>query len=32
MVVVEGRLIEQLHVIEAKRQVALAEAIAALAG
>ncbi len=31
VVVVDGRLIEHLHVIEAKRQVALAEAIAARA-
>jgi hypothetical protein len=30
--VVDGRLIENLHVLEARRQVALAEAIAAMAG
>jgi citrate lyase subunit beta/citryl-CoA lyase len=32
IVVVDGRLVENLHVAEARRQVALAEAIAALAG
>ncbi len=32
VVVVDGRLIENLHVLEAKRQVALAEAIAAMGG
>ena len=32
VVVVDGRLVESLHVIEARRQVQLAEAIAALAG
>jgi citrate lyase subunit beta/citryl-CoA lyase len=32
VVVVDGRLVEHLHVLEAKRQVALAGAIAALAG
>ncbi len=32
VVVVDGRLIENLHVLEAKRQVALAEAIAMMAG
>ncbi len=32
VVLVDGRLIEELHVTEAKRQVALAEAIAMLAG
>jgi citrate lyase subunit beta/citryl-CoA lyase len=32
VVVVDGRLIENLHVVEAQRQVALAEAIAAMGG
>jgi hypothetical protein len=32
VVVVDDRLIENLHVIEAQRQVGLAEAIAARAG
>ncbi len=31
VVVVDGRLVENLHVVEARRQVALAEAIAAMA-
>jgi citrate lyase subunit beta/citryl-CoA lyase len=30
--VVDGRLVESLHVVEAERQVALADAIAALGG
>jgi hypothetical protein len=30
--VVDGRLIEDLHVVEARRQVQLAEAIAAMGG
>jgi citrate lyase subunit beta/citryl-CoA lyase len=32
VVVVDGRLVENLHVVEARRQVQLAEAIAALEG
>jgi len=32
VVVVDGRLIESLHVVEAERQVALADAVAALGG
>jgi citrate lyase beta subunit len=32
VVVVDGRLVENLHVAEARRQVELAEAIAALSG
>jgi citrate lyase subunit beta/citryl-CoA lyase len=30
--VIDGRLVESLHVVEAERQVALADAIAALGG
>ena len=32
VVVVDGRLVENLHVVEARRQVQLAEAIATRAG
>jgi citrate lyase subunit beta/citryl-CoA lyase len=32
VVVVDGRLVENLHVVEARRQVQLAEAIAAMGG
>jgi hypothetical protein len=32
VVVVDGRLVENLHVVEAQRQVRLAEAIAAMPG